>query len=177
MFQNFTQKQHNSAMEIRDHQKNGASLKSRMSKKNFQTTIVMKSFMSILVLCCFTAFPVSAQDCSELKNDPEMRQELQSLANTAGSDLMKCCSKWGGNNLKATIIWDKDEDGLCQTRISKLTKVITITMTVSWTGSISGASYWIKGRLLFNMENSSRKWEKISDSGGFQSGCGNDCIH
>jgi hypothetical protein len=139
--------------------------------------IQFKTIVSVFFLCCLAVFPASAQNCPDLKNDPDMRQEIQSLANSAGNDLMKCCSKWGGNNLKATIIWDKDEDGLCQTRISKLTNILTITMTVSWTGAISGASYWIKGRLLFNTETGSRKWEKISDSGGFQAGCSNGCIN
>ena len=133
--------------------------------------------MALFCLVSFAEITISAQDCTELKNDYEIRQELQGLANSAANSLMKCCSTWGGENLRATIIWDKDADGLCQTRISRLTNEIIITMTVSWTGSISGDSYWIKGKLIFNTENKRRKWEKINDSGGFQPGCSNGCIY
>ncbi len=120
---------------------------------------------------------VKAQDCSELKNDPDAKSEIQDLANQAASNLMSCCSKWGGNNLQATVYWDADGNGTCQTRISKLTGNITITMMASWTGSISGASYWIKGRLIFNTTAKTRTWEKIADSGGFSPGCSNGCIN
>ncbi|MDR2409639.1 MAG: hypothetical protein LBE13_16225 [Bacteroidales bacterium] len=136
-----------------------------------------KNFFLSLVLNFMVCLSVLAQDCSELRNDSEIRQELQSLANQAANDLMKCCSKWGGNNLSATIIWDKDNDGLCQTRISRLTGNITITMRVSWIGSVSGSSYWIKGRLIYDTESKRRIWQKISDSGGFSPGCSNGCIN
>lgn len=129
-----------------------------------------------LVLIFLGSISLKAQDCSELKNDSEIRSELQDLANTAASDLMGCCSKWGGNNLKAEIFWDKDENGDCQTRISKITGKITITMKVSWTGSVSGTYYWIKGKLVYDTENRTRTWIKISDSGGFSPGCSNGCI-
>jgi hypothetical protein len=136
-----------------------------------------KYFFLFFAILFYAVFPISAQDCSELKNDPEMRQELQDLANQAANSLMKCCSKWGGNNLSATIYWDKDSDSVCQTRISKLTGKITITMRVSWVGGISGTSYWIKGRLIYDIENQTRSWQKISDSGGFSPGCSNGCIN
>ena len=116
-----------------------------------------------------------SQDCTELRNDPEMRQELQDLANSAANSLMKCCSSFGGTNIRAQIHWDKDEDGVCQTRVSKLTNRITITMTAAWNGSLTGTPYWIKGRLI--IDGSSKSWEKIQDSGGFKSGCANSCIY
>ncbi len=120
---------------------------------------------------------VIAQDCTELKNDPEMRQELQDIANSAANRLMRCCSSYGGNNIKAEIVWDKDESGVCQTRISKLSNRITITMKVSWNGSMSGAQYWILGRLIVEGNSGSKSWEKIQDSGGFKSGCSQNCIN
>jgi len=117
-----------------------------------------------------------SQDCSELKNDPEMRQELQDLANSSANKLKDCCSSKGGNNIKAVIHWEKDENGVCQTRISKLSNRITITMTAFWTGSITGIQYWIKGRLI--IDGTSKSWEKIEDSGGFfKAGCGSSCIY
>jgi hypothetical protein len=138
----------------------------------------MKSRLVLLFIAMsFYAISSAQNECSELRNDLEIRQELQDLANQAADDLMKCCSKWGGNSLKAEIYWDKGEDGVCQTRISKLTGKITIMMRASWTGSVSGASYWIKGRLVVDMNNQTRTWQKLSDSGGFSPGCGKDCIH
>ncbi|MBL0119546.1 MAG: hypothetical protein IPP89_11315 [Saprospiraceae bacterium] len=50
-------------------------------------------------------------------------------------------------------------------------------MQVSWTGSMSGTHYWINGKLIYDTTNNSRKWVKISDSGGFSSGCSNGCIY
>jgi hypothetical protein len=144
------------------------------NKMNVKTKRHVLLYFAMLFV---TIFSVSAQDCTELQNDLEMRQELQDLANQAANDLMKCCSKWGGNNLSATIIWDKDSEGLCQTRISRLTGKITITMRISWVGSVSGMSYWIKGRLLYDLETRRRSWQKISDSGGFSPGCSNGCIN
>jgi hypothetical protein len=135
--------------------------------------MVRKFFLSLI---CAISFSMFAQNCTELQNDPEIRQELQGMANQAASNLMNCCSSFGGNNLSATIIWDKDNDGLCQTRVSTLTGKITITMRVSWVGSMTGASYWIKGRLIYDLETRRRSWEKISDSGGFSPGCSKGCI-
>ena len=136
----------------------------------------MKKVFLIFSMLVWT-MGVKAQDCSELKNDPDVRSEIQDLANQAASNLMSCCSKWGGNNLKAQVYWDADDNGTCQTRISKLTGNITITMLVSWTGSLSGTYYWIKGRLVFNTSSKTRSWEKLSDSGGFSPGCSNGCIN
>jgi len=136
----------------------------------------MKPFILVL-LVCFFSFRLEAQDCTELKNDPEIRQELQDLANTAANKLMNCCSSFGGRNNRAEIHWEKDETGVCRTRISRLTNKITITMTAYWNGSVSGAQYWIKGRLVVDMENRTQTWEKISDSGGFSGGCGKSCIN
>lgn len=128
------------------------------------------------VILLLSSLALRAQDCSELRNDPDLRSELQDLANTAAADLMGCCSKYGGKNLRADIYWDKDETGICQTRISKLTGKVTITMKVSWIGSGTGASYWIKGRLAFDPENKTRTWTKLDDSGGFIPGCSKGCI-
>ncbi|MBK7344659.1 MAG: hypothetical protein IPJ06_17140 [Saprospiraceae bacterium] len=140
----------------------------------------MKSMKTItlsaiyLLASCMTF--LSAQDCEALKNDSEIRQELQDIAKCA-SDLMGCCSKWGGNNLNAEIHWGAESDGTCLTRISSLTQIAKVTTTVSWTGSLSGTGYWIKGRLIYDTKSGSRKWEKISDSGGFETGCSKGCIN
>jgi hypothetical protein len=150
-------------------------------KPNRINLVLIKTFFMRItkILCalflCLSFTWVHAQDCTELKNNAEMRQELQDLANSAASKLMGCCSSFGGKNVSATIHWDKDENDICQTRISKLSGRITITMTASWNGSLSGTLYWIKGRLI--IENGSKSWEKISDSGvGFSPGCGKSCI-
>jgi hypothetical protein len=135
----------------------------------------MYKIISFTILL-FLAVSLKAQDCDELKNDPEMKQEIQDLANSAANRLKNCCSSFGGNNISAEVHWDKDENGVCQTRISKLTKKLTITMTASWTGSLTGALYWIKGRLILDMESKSQSWEKIKDSGGFKAGCGSSCL-
>ncbi|MCA0382603.1 MAG: hypothetical protein LCH58_10610 [Bacteroidetes bacterium] len=115
-------------------------------------------------------------DCAELKNDTDLRQEIQDIANSASVKLMGCCSSYGGRENKAEIHWGKDENGICQTRISKLTNKLIITMTASWRGSLSGNYYWIKGRLVMDFETKQLNWEKISDSGGFPAGCGQRCI-
>ncbi|HMP92966.1 MAG TPA: hypothetical protein PKD90_08860 [Phnomibacter sp.] len=116
------------------------------------------------------------EDCTELKNDPEIRQEIQDLANSASIKLMGCCSSYGGRDVKAEVHWDKDENGVCQTRVSKLSNKLIITMTASWRGSLTGTFYWIKGRLIMGLDDKQISWEKISDSGGFPAGCGQRCI-
>jgi hypothetical protein len=165
-------------METGDHFKNGASPKSLMSRRNFKINNMTGKVLLYLVLNCALYFSVSAQDCSELRNNSEIRQELQDLASRAARDLMECCtSLTSGKNLSATIIWEQDRDGLCQTRISRLSGKIIITMKVSWTGSLTGNSYWIKGILNYDIDTGRRSWEKISDSGGFSPGCSNGCIN
>jgi hypothetical protein len=134
----------------------------------------MRKLTITLILLLF-ALCLEAQDCTELKNDPEIRPEIQDLANSAANKLKDCCSSRGGTNIKAEIHWDKDEFNVCQTRISKISNRITITMTASWNGSLTGFQYWIKGRLI--IEGNSKSWEKISDSGGFSNGCGKSCIY
>ncbi len=105
-----------------------------------------------------------------------MKQEILDLANSAANQLKNCCSSFGGNNIRAEVHWDKDENGTCQTRISRLTNKLTITMTAYWSGSLTGAQYWIKGRLVLDLESKSKSWEKIKDSGGFKAGCGSACL-
>lgn len=131
----------------------------------------------LLIILAFLKLTLSAQDCTELKNDSEIRQELQDMANSAGIKLMSCCATWGGRGVRSEIHWGKDESGVCMTRVSKLSNKITITMTVSWQGSVTGASYWIKGRLI--IDDNGKIWEKISDSKNFgtNSGCGSSCIN
>lgn len=105
-----------------------------------------------------------------------MKQEILDMANSAANQLKNCCSSFGGNNIRAEVHWEKDENGVCQTRISKLSNKLTITMTAYWTGSLSGTQYWIKGRLILDLETKAKSWEKIKDSGGFKAGCGGSCL-
>ncbi|MBL0119545.1 MAG: hypothetical protein IPP89_11310 [Saprospiraceae bacterium] len=58
----------------------------------------------LFVLIIFASIALKAQDCSELKQNSEIRSELQDLASSAAGDLMKCCSTWGGNNLEGVDI-------------------------------------------------------------------------
>jgi hypothetical protein len=127
-------------------------------------------------LSCST-LTLSAQNGPELKNS-DIRQDIQDLANQAANDLRSCCSKWGGNNLIAVIHWEeKDINGDYRTRLSNLSNNLTIYITASWVGSISGTKYWIKGSLSYNLETGRRSWAKVSDSGGFSPGCSNECIY
>ena len=129
-----------------------------------------------LLLFTVVVVALQAQNGPELKNS-ELKADIQDIADQAANDLRSCCSKWGGNDLQALIHWDeKDYDENYMTRLSKLTNVLNITMTVSWTGSMSGTYYWIKGKLSYNLDNGSRNWTKISDSGGFTPGCSQGCI-
>jgi len=49
-------------------------------------------------------------------------------------------------------------------------------MQVEWTGGLSGTRYWIKGKLLVNLDTGAKEWQKIADSGGFSPGCSQGCI-
>lgn len=111
----------------------------------------------------------------DFTNKQELKNDIQEVANSVAYRLMKCCSSWGGNNVRGTVNWDECYENSMRKRYS-------IVMTASWTGSLSGNSYWIKGKLkLTYTQNSdgswsdSRTWEKIADSGGFSAGCGRDC--
>jgi len=130
----------------------------------------------ILILALGSTLLTYAQNGPDLQNS-DLKADLQDVANTVANDLRSCCSSFGGNNLQAVIHWDeKDNDGNYMTRVSQLTNSITICTTVSWTGSMSGTRYWIKGKVTFNAQNNSRSWMKISDSGGFSPDCSNGCI-
>lgn len=97
----------------------------------------------------------------------EFIKSAKNQANTAGSQLMSCCSTFGGQNFSVRV---NEED----IEIDKYADLITIPMTVNWYGSLSGRHYWIKGTLFISP--SGRRWNKISDSGGFSPGCSQNCI-
>jgi hypothetical protein len=126
-------------------------------------------FLFFCMACC----TLSAQECTELKNDPDLRQELEDLANTAASKLMDCCSSMGGRNSRTEIRWDKDESGVCQARISKLPNRIIIAMTAYWNGSLSGIQYWIQGRLIIDSDNKSCRGKRSAIAAGLAADAAN----
>lgn len=101
-------------------------------------------------------------------SDAEMISELQQVADRVAGKLMNCCSNWGGRDLKATVDFDN-------TKVSKLLGEISMPMTASWVGSISGIKYWISGTLIIG--KGGFEWQKKSDSGGFPPNCGKNCVN
>jgi len=127
----------------------------------------------LLLLLFLTVGLAYSQDC-DLPTD--VKSDIQDLADMTASNLMSCCSSYGGRSLSATVYYDLDNNGRCQTRVSKLTNSLIVTMEVQWYGSLTGTRYWIKGRLTFDLNSGRRSWQKISDSGGFPPGCSKGCI-
>ncbi len=107
------------------------------------------------------------QNIQNIKDYEKFIITCQEQADRAGSELMRCCSSWGGNRRKSTIEKDK-----CI--VNEMTDEIRIPMTVIWYGSISGSKYWIKGILVIS--TTGRRWIKESDSGGFSPNCSKNCI-
>jgi hypothetical protein len=101
--------------------------------------------------------------------DADMKNELQQVANRVAQKLMNCCSSWGGNNLNAEV-------DFANVNVSKLLGEITMPVTVSWRGSLSGSNYWIRGTLIINAKSGGMEWQKQNDSGGFSPGCSKGCI-
>jgi hypothetical protein len=102
------------------------------------------------------------------KSDDEV---IQALADKAGRDLMSCCSSFGGSNFKTDV-----EFSMVQENDDNSRRIIPLT--VSWTGSMSGRRYWIRGVLQWDKTSGQlfRYWKKSEDSGGFSPGCGTGCI-
>lgn len=154
--------------------------------------IFMRKLLTLIVFAACTAINTKAQGLPgksggtsetsanegqriDFSSDPELKSDIQDVANSVAYKLMRCCSSWGGNNVRGMVEWDE-----CY--FSKARNTYSIAMTASWTGSLSGNSYWIKGKLKLIYSVSSngnvsdrRVWEKIADSGGFSPGCGKDC--
>jgi len=75
----------NSVMEIRDHFKNGASLKSQMSKRNFKMYSIMRSALKNslwVVICLCFLLSCSKTDSGENKF-PSTNEEIQSAVETS----------------------------------------------------------------------------------------------
>ncbi len=132
----------------------------------------MKSLLLLFMVTVCSNF-LLAQYCTPT---PEIKSEIQDLADWAAGKLMNCCSTFGGKTLSATVYFDADSDGRCQTRISRLTNSLIITMKIQWYGSWTGTRYWIKGKLTVDLDSGKKKWHKISDSEGFSPGCSQGCI-
>jgi hypothetical protein len=111
----------------------------------------------------------------DFSNKQELKNDIQEVAGSVAYKLMRCCSSWGGNNVRGEVNWN-------ECTFNKLRNTYSVIMTASWTGSLSGNQYWIKGKLILRYYdngnggiNETRTWEKIADSGGFSPGCGKDC--
>ena len=118
----------------------------------------MKKIFFILLICIFS---------EEAFSQSSIPSEVRLYANAAGRKLKSCCSSWGGKDLSISIeSWD----------VNSVTARITITMTTSWTGSMSGSKYWIKGKLICDVDGCNPSWTKIEDSQLLPMGCGRDCI-
>lgn len=111
----------------------------------------------------------------DFSDKQELKDDIREVSQSVAYKLMRCCSSWGGNNVRGEVNWTE-----CY--YNRLKNSYSIIMNASWTGSISGNQYWIKGKLILKYYdngngslNEVRVWEKIADSGGFSPGCGMDC--
>jgi hypothetical protein len=119
----------------------------------------MKSILTILLAAALiTGY---SQQSSPVPN------EIKLYAEAAGQKIQSCCSSWGGKNLEISIeSWD----------INSLSNRVKIILTVSWTGSMSGNRYWVKGKLNCDIDGCNPVWTKMDDSKMLPSGCGQNCI-
>ncbi len=117
-----------------------------------------------------SSYSSSSSSSSDEDDYQEILDAMEELAEEAGQDLANCCSTFGYNNLSTYVLEDE-----CS--YNDITETLKICMKVSWKGSISGSTYWIKGYLKIDMESGGRSWQKISDSGGFSPGCSRGCIY
>ena len=108
------------------------------------------------------------QQIEAIEEYEELMDLCETQAKTAGSQLMNCCSSFGGRGFSV----DMDEDKI---NVNDLSGMITIPMKVNWYGSLSGRHYWIRGELIIT-SSGQRRWNKVSDSGGFSPGCSRGCI-
>jgi hypothetical protein len=137
----------------------------------------MKKLILLLSMALMGTLIAQAQQGPELYKS-SMKKDVQSYANDAAYDLNKCCSSMGGNNLTADVHWnEKDDDGKYITKYNGKANLLNIAMTISWTGSITGKKFWIKGKLTVDTDTGARSWRKESDSGGFKPNCSNGCIN
>ena len=104
----------------------------------------------------------------DIEEYEEMMDFCETQAKTAGNQLMRCCSSFGGRGFSVNM--NKDD-----ININSFAETITIPMKVNWYGSLTGRHYWIKGELIIT-NSGQRRWNKISDSGGFSPGCSQGCI-
>jgi len=111
----------------------------------------------------------------EFSDKAELKSDIADVASSVAYKLMRCCSSYGGNNIQGTVNWNE-----CY--YNKLRNTYSAVVTVSWTGSLSGTAYWVKGKLKLKYTagndgtvSETRAWEKIADSGGFSAGCGQSC--
>lgn len=143
---------------------------------------MIKSYLLITFLC-LAAFTLNAQNMKlggnqgnkqdegeiiDFGKEQTLKEQVDETCLDVANRLMSCCSKFGGNYLKAEVNYS-------ECRYNSTTEVFTIPMTAHWYGSLTGIHYWIKGKLLIAPDGS-KKWIKISDSGGFSPGCSKNCI-
>ena len=106
----------------------------------------------------------------DFNKEQSLKEQLNDLAEDVADRFMRCCSSYGGISLWGTV----DYSGV---RYNSVAKVYIIPMKVGWKGSITGTPYWIEGKLKIDA-NGSKRWTKISDSGGFkyvEGGCTAGC--
>ncbi len=107
----------------------------------------------------------------DFNRETQLKKDIDEMGLTVASELMNCCSTWGGSSLYANV----DFAGV---RKNLTTETFTIPMTVGWYGSVSQTHYWIRGKLVIQ-SNGARSWIKLGDSQNFlsKSNCGKNCIN
>ncbi len=99
----------------------------------------------------------------------QLKRDIDDVGLTIANKIMRCCSKWGGNNVYSKVDYEN-------VRQNTTTGAFTIPVLVGWYGSLTGTHYWIKGKLVIYSDGR-KEWLKIRDSGGFNPGCSTDCIY
>lgn len=117
---------------------------------------------SIILSFCFFAITIFVK--GQINTIPNA---VKQYADATGQKLMNCCSSASSRNFSIDIKnWE----------IKKLTARAKIIITATWNGLLSGNQYWIKEKLICNVDGCNPKWEKLDDSKGFLAGCGTNCI-
>jgi hypothetical protein len=126
--------------------------------------ILYQAVMLFTLLLLFLPTHGLAQNPTEA----QIKSEYQQVADRVANKLMNCCSSFGGRNVQANVDFE-------DVKSSQILGETTIPMLVSWSGSWSGARYWIRGKLIIR-HGGGMEWNKQNDSGGFSPGCSSGCI-
>lgn len=112
---------------------------------------------------------------SEISNPVTENDILNSLVNElsfyidkTGTDIVNCCTLFGGPQPK--IEYDM-RDAI----VDEVMNSITIPMTVSWVGTMSGGTYYVRGKLKVYLKHRTKSWVTLERSMGIS--CSDDCIN